>query len=102
MNIKLHDADKTGFSNLALMKLSAYYKMRGDSVSWYMPLDTGDKVYSSRVFLFGSKDEPIGNVERGGIGWVKIFRDLQAHWTWTAAVTRLLLTQWGRGCTAGT
>lgn len=73
MNIALHDADMTGFPNLALMKLSAWHKARGDTVSRYMPIMscTYDKVYSSRVFTFKNHDDPIGNVEKGGVGWGK-------------------------------
>ena len=32
MIVGLHDADNTGFPNLALMKLSAYHKAQGDTV----------------------------------------------------------------------
>ena len=32
MLIGLHDSDRTGFPNLALMKISAWHKARGDIV----------------------------------------------------------------------
>lgn len=52
MKIGLIDLDNTGrFPNLALMKISGYYKSRGNEVGWYEPLNTGyDIVYVSKVF----------------------------------------------------
>ena len=56
MKIGLIDVDSHNFPNLALMKLSAYHKSKGDSVEWYEPLVHGfhcepmDKVYVSKVF----------------------------------------------------
>lgn len=38
------------FPNLALMKLSAYHKQRGDDVSLYMSFEQYDRVYISKVF----------------------------------------------------
>ena len=38
MNIGLIDVDSHGFPNLALMKLSAWHKLQGDTVEWYNPL----------------------------------------------------------------
>ena len=35
MRIALHDADKTNFPNLALMKISAWQKSRGVGVEWW-------------------------------------------------------------------
>lgn len=52
MVIGLHDSDKTGFPNLALMKLSAWHKAQGDTVEWWNPMLTYDRVYSSKVFTF--------------------------------------------------
>lgn len=45
---------KNPFPNLALMKLSAFHKSKGDSVEWYQPMFSGhmDKVYISKVFNF--------------------------------------------------
>ena len=80
MIIGLHDADADRFKadlahkfpNLALMKLSAYHKARGDTVEWFMPLerDKYDIVYSSKIFDF-SPDDPYlpENTVKGGTGY---------------------------------
>lgn len=53
MTIGLHDGDgQTDFPNYALMKISAWHKAQGDSVEWWNPLLTYDRVYSSKVFTF--------------------------------------------------
>jgi hypothetical protein len=38
MKVGLDSADKTAFPNLALLKISAWHKARGDDVSSYVPL----------------------------------------------------------------
>lgn len=50
MNIGLIDVDSHNFPNLALMKLSAYHKSKGDHVEWWNGLKNYDIVYKSRVF----------------------------------------------------
>ena len=50
MKIGLIDVDGHKFPNLALMKISAYHKSRGDTVEWCFPLDYYDIVYQSKVF----------------------------------------------------
>lgn len=45
-------SDCHNFPSLPLMKLSAYHKRLGDSVSMYIPLDKYDIVYASKVFSF--------------------------------------------------
>lgn len=50
MNIGLIDVDSHNFPNLALMKLSAYHKQRGDTVEWQDGFKHYDLVYQSRVF----------------------------------------------------
>ena len=73
MRIALHNGDhRTAFPNLPLMKLSAWHKGRGDAVSWFMPLLSYDKVYSSKVFTYTLEDAylPI-NAIRGGTGYDK-------------------------------
>lgn len=50
MNIGLIDVDSHNFPNLALMKLSAYHKAKGDNVEWWNGLKTYDVVYQSKVF----------------------------------------------------
>jgi len=70
MKIALHDSDNTSFPNLALMKISAYHKAKGDSVTWYMDLTASkqDKIYSSKVFTFTQSQKLFGSVEYGGTG----------------------------------
>ena len=63
----------SNYPNLALMKISAYHKARGDTVEWYTPFDTYDILYMAKVFSFTS-DYPyyIANVRevvRGGTGY---------------------------------
>ena len=50
MKIGLIDVDGHNFPNLALMKISAYHKLKGDSVEWCVPLLHYDIVYQSKVF----------------------------------------------------
>ncbi len=45
-------SDCHNFPSLPLMKLSAYHKSLGDSVSMYVPLEKYDIVYASKVFSF--------------------------------------------------
>lgn len=40
------------FPNLALCRIAAYHKMRGDEVEWALPLKHYNKVYISKVFNF--------------------------------------------------
>ena len=70
--IALHDAEQnTKYSNLALLKLAAYHKIKGDSVESYVPLfaDQYDIVYSSKIFTFKKSNKPTGNVKFGGTGY---------------------------------
>lgn len=71
MKIGLLSVDSS-YPNLALMKISAYHKRRGDEVEWYSPFEHYDKVYAAKVFSFTpdygyyiNADE----VERGGTGY---------------------------------
>lgn len=50
MKIGLIDVDGHNFPNLALMKISAWHKAKGDTVEWCLPLDSYDIVYQSKVF----------------------------------------------------
>lgn len=50
MDIGLFDVDSHNFPNLALMKISAYHKAKGDNVEWLFPLKRYDIVYVSKVF----------------------------------------------------
>lgn len=85
MKVGLHDCElehmphKT-FPNLALMKISAYHKSKGDEVEWFVPLfrDTYDIVYSSSVFDFTPKptdDYFPQNTIKGGTGY-GLYNDL--------------------------
>ena len=71
MNIGIYDHDKTKFPNLALMKISAYHKNKGDNVKFYDPIFTFlfDKVYISKVFTFTPDDKLSGYFEKGGTGY---------------------------------
>lgn len=70
MTIGIHAVDGHGFPNLALMRISAWHKMRGDSVEWFIPLKQYDRVYASKVFTF-TPDDPYLPMDaiRGGTGY---------------------------------
>ena len=70
MKIALHDSENNNYPNLALMKLSAWHKTQGDSVSWFNALLGGyDKVYSSKVFTWTKPDPYLPPAAiRGGTG----------------------------------
>ncbi len=62
------------FPNLCLMKLSAYYKARGDTVEWHDGRKRYDLVYMSRVFTDSYSKDFAGTVRadriiRGGTGY---------------------------------
>ena len=67
MLVGLLDVDSHNFPNLALMKISAYHKAQGDTVEWWLPLQTYDIVYVSKVF--GDEYSPM---EQGLINAKKI------------------------------
>ncbi len=74
MKIALCDVDSHNFPNLALMKLSAYHKGRGDQVVWWKPEGHYDVAYKSRVFtdLYSKDTIIIDNAEQvicGGTGY---------------------------------
>lgn len=48
MNIGLIDVDGHNFPNLALMKISAYHKAKGDAVEWCVPMLHYDIVYQKK------------------------------------------------------
>ena len=83
MRIGLHDSDETGFPNLALMKISAWHKLRGDTVEWWEPLFAFgggyDKVYSSKVFTFTPENPYLPpDTIKGGTGY-GVYEDLAEH-----------------------
>ena len=71
MNIGLIAVD-SNYPNLALMKLSAWHKSRGDAVEWYTPFSRYDRVYMAKVFTFTPGYGYYVNaeeVEKGGTGY---------------------------------
>lgn len=73
MRVGLIDVDGHNFPNLALMKISAYYKSKGDTVEWYVPFEEKyDIVYKSKVFSFTPDYDEIINADKvikGGTGY---------------------------------
>ena len=74
MTIGLIDVDGHNFPNLALMKLSAWHKARGDTVEWWWGFGQYDRVYMSKVFdatYSADQPEPLNTREviRGGTGY---------------------------------
>ena len=73
--VGLIDVDSHNFPNLALMKLSAYHKARGDTVEWWIGnLVHYDLVYKSRVFddTYSKDVYDVYNADRvicGGTGY---------------------------------
>lgn len=73
--IGLIDVDgHSGFPNLALMKISAWHKAKGDEVEWYDPIFGGhyDIVYQAKVFTFTEDYRyPVNadKVVKGGTGY---------------------------------
>lgn len=74
MRIGLIDVDSHNFPNLALMKISAFYKSLGDDVEWANSLEYYDKVYMAKVFdNTYTKDDlqayQCGELIKGGTGY---------------------------------
>lgn len=74
MKIGLIDVDGHNFPNLALMKISAYHKAKGDEVDWCIPLLHYDIVYQSKVFDDTYSNDidftPLaGKIIKGGTGY---------------------------------
>ena len=82
MKIGLIDVDGHNFPNLALMKLSAYHKKKGDDVEWYSIFgEHYDVLYMSKVFTFTEDyNQVIPNADKiikGGTGY-DVFNRLPA------------------------
>lgn len=77
MNIGLVDVDGHNFPNLALMKLSAFHKSKGDNVEFAINLKHYDIIYMSKIFTF-TKDPAYNfladKIIKGGTGY-----DLDIH-----------------------
>ena len=74
MKIGLIDVDGHNFPNLALMKISAWHKSRGDEVEWCFPMEHYDIVYQSKVFdeTYSADIDWIPNADKiikGGTGY---------------------------------
>ena len=68
------DVDGHNYPNLALMKISAFHKARGDTVEWWWGFGQYDRVYMSKVFddsYTPDMPEPLNAQEviRGGTGY---------------------------------
>ena len=63
----------TIYPNLALCKIAAYHKAKGDTVEWAMPLfEHYDIIYRSKIFNFTPDDDRQYNADieiRGGTGY---------------------------------
>ena len=70
VNVAIHSVDGMRYPNLALMRISSWHKARGDSVEWFVPLKSYDRVYASKVFTF-TPDDPYLPCDaiRGGTGY---------------------------------
>lgn len=75
MKVGLIDVDGHHFPNLALMRISAYHKAKGDEVEWWLgDLWHYDIVYMSKIFsdaYSSDVDEPMNadKVIKGGTGY---------------------------------
>lgn len=72
MKIALVDVDGRRFPNLALMRLSAWHKARGDSVEWWSGFTHYDRVYQSKVFTFTPDFDTVIDADEiinGGTGY---------------------------------
>lgn len=75
MRIGLIDVDSWNYPNLALMKISAWHKARGDNVEWWWAFDQYDRIYMSKIFdntYTPDILEPVNAKEifKGGTGYV--------------------------------
>lgn len=76
MKVGLVDVDGHNFPNLALMKLSAWHKARGDEVEFAVPLLPYDRIYKSKVFTFTPDDYTSWqcyDIRKGGTGYSLFF-----------------------------
>lgn len=89
MRIGLIDVDGHNFPNLALMRISAYHKQKGDIVEWWWSdLIHYDIVYMSKIYSDAySKDipEPMNTdrVIKGGTGYCIYLKDGREHFDQT-------------------
>lgn len=72
MKIGLIDVDGHNFPNLALMKISAWHKSQGDDAEWWLPMNTYNTVYKSKVFTFTPDTDTViqaDTIIQGGTGY---------------------------------
>ena len=73
MKIGLISVDSHNSPNLALMKLSAWHKAKGNDVEWYNIFNQYDMVYMSKVFSYtqdyGMVINNANEIIRGGTGY---------------------------------
>lgn len=76
LDIDCHAAKKkwgaTVYPNLALCKIAAYHRTKGDEVEWATPFEHYDILYRSKIFNFSEDDQTIYNADieiRGGTGY---------------------------------
>lgn len=72
--IGLIDVDSHNYPNLALMKISAYHKAKGDDVEWWNAFIRYDRVYQAKIFSIEyTKDNEYfiqaDEVIKGGTGY---------------------------------
>lgn len=85
MKIGLIDVDGHHFPNLALMRISSFFKARGDEVGWWSDIEYYDIVYMSKVFSDAyspDRDTPTNAtwVVRGGTGYaISLGQDGKEH-----------------------
>ena len=80
MKIGIYDVDSI-IPNLALMKISAWHKSKGDDVEMYLPIfiDMYDKIYASKIFDFSDGNGLVSErMDIGGTGY-NISKDLPAE-----------------------
>jgi len=79
MKIGLIAADGHNFPNLALMKIAAFHKQKGDTVEWVNYFERYNKVYISKVFTFTPDIQTViqaDEIEHGGTGYDNIRKEL--------------------------
>ena len=62
---------QNGFPNLALMRISAWHKARGDTVEWWDGMLSYDRIYMSKVFTFSPDNDTVMQADeiiKGGTG----------------------------------
>ena len=76
LDIDCHGSKKhfgaTIYPNLALCKIAAYHRQKGDEVEWANPFDHYDIIYRSKIFNFSEDDLRVYDCDkevRGGTGY---------------------------------